>query len=273
MSYLKKSVLAWGLILATVLLSGCGPKKSPAVSNLPQAEPTATPARSIEETILQRPFVSLTPTSDGHWVNLEIRNLIDGTTGINYDLVYLADFEGSKIERGVSTGGVPVQLEGAKEYEKKILFGSASCTTGTCKYKYDENVTEGTLNLSLVGGLGEKFEVSYRIQKGSEGKQGLTAGDGVFSFVSSALPAKSLYLTISTIGVPTPLPAKVIPKSEPYGIFPAVTAKGTVSFKTDLTSAVIYASDGKNWQKLNTQIANGVASAEASGFSYFILAE
>jgi len=273
MNYLKKGFLALSLISAAVLLSGCGLKKSPAASSVPQAEPTSTPARSIAETISKRPFVSLTPTTDGHWVNLEIKNLIKGTTGINYDLVYLADFEGSKIERGVSTGGVPIDLNGADEYQKKILFGSASCTTGTCKYKYDENVTEGSLNLNLVGGLGEKYEVSYRIQRGSEGKQGLTTGDGLFSFVSSALSAKSLYLTISTIGIPTALPAGVVPKSEPYGLFPAITAKGIVSFKTDLTSAVIYASDGKSWRKLETKIANGVASAEASGVSYFILAE
>ncbi len=271
---MKKRILLAGLLASVVILSGCSLRKNSKAGNLPEAEPTPVPTRPIEQSIKERPYVTLLPTADRHWVTMEIKNIPKGTTGIDYDLIYLADFEGSKIERGVSTGGVPAGLSGATEYSKKILFGSASCTTGVCKYKYDENVNEGTLAIKLVGsGLGEKFETAYRIQKGKEAAgDGLTAGDGVFSLKAS-LPANTIYLTISTIGVPSQLPAGVTPKSSPYAVFPAVSAKTTVSFKTDLTNVSIYAYDGKSWKKLTASVSGGIITAEAAGASLFILTQ
>jgi len=241
-------------------------------SFFPAAQPTPFPTKPIEQTIDQRPFVSLIPTADGHWLNLEIKNIVKQVTALEYDLIYLAEAEESKIERGVSTGGIPIDLKGASEYAKKILFGSASCTTGVCKYKYDENVTEGSLNLKLIG-WSETYETVYRIQKGIEAKEGLTAGDGRFTFVSSKLPAKSLYLTTLTLGVPKPLPAEVTPKSEPYGIFPAISVAGQVSFSTTLNQATIYAFNGRTWQKLPTTLTDGQATAQASGAYLFILTQ
>jgi len=270
---MKKSLILLGLVFCVFSLSACGASKSSEKTLVPPAQPTPVPTRPIEQSIKERPFISLVPTADGHWVNLEVKNIINGATGIVYDLTYLAEVEGSKIERGVSTGDKPVELGSAREYAKKILFGSASCTTGVCKYKYDENVNEGMVSLNFTGAVNsEKYQSVYRIQKGKEAKVGLTTGDGIFSFVSSSLPANTLYLTISTIGVPIPLAEGIIAKSPPYGIFPAISAKGTVSFKFD-SEAEIYAYNGKTWQKLITTVTNGIASADSSGASIFILAK
>lgn len=250
-----------------------GPRKSAgSEDNFPSAQPTPVPTKPIEQTIQKRPFVSLIPTADGHWVNLEIKNIAKEVTALEYDLIYFADAEGIKIERGVSTGGIPVELKGASEYSKKILFGSASCTTGVCKYHYDENVSEGSFVLAQTG-WPEKYEAVFRIQKGAEAKEGLTAGDGHFLFVSSKLAAKSPYLTTQTIGVPKPLPDGVTPKSEPYGIFPAITVAGEVAFQTTLNQADIYGFNGRVWQKLTTEVIDGQAKASSSGQYLFILAQ
>lgn len=247
-------------------------RKEPSASENPfYEEPVAIPTRPIEEYMNERPYVSLVPTTDGHWVNLEIKRIAKGFSKIEYDLLYFADAEGSRIERGISTGGVPVELPGS-EYAKKVLFGSASCTTGTCKYRYDENVNEGSFTLKLVGGSVEKYDTAFRIQKNKEAAEGFSAGDGDFNFKSSSV-ASGLYLTISTIGVPAVLPSGVIAKSVPYGIFPVITAKGTVAFKTSLTEGNIYSYNGKNWQKLTTKISNGEATAETSGAYLFILTQ
>jgi hypothetical protein len=267
---MKKAFFLLSLFLAVFVLSGCGPKRTTG-ADLPEAQPTPYPTRPIEQTIKERPFVSLVPTSDRHWVTLEVKNISGSVTGLLYELTYMAEFEEGKIERGVTSGSNPVELSGASEYSKKILFGSASCTTGVCKYKYDENVSEGVLVLELQPG--ERYETVYRIQKGSEAKEGLSTGDGVFSYVSSILPAKGIYLTISTIGVPVSLPEGVVPKSVPYGIFPTVTGAGKVSITTAATEGSIYAYNGKSWQKLITTIANGTATAQSSSTSIFILAE
>lgn len=269
---MKRVLIVCGLIFCSLLLSGCSPKKSSKTSTIPP-EPTVAPERPIEESIGDRPYVSLVPTSDGHWVNLEIKRFAQDASNFEYDLIYFADFEGTKIERGITTGGVPVELTGT-DFFKKILFGSASCTTGVCKYKYDENVTEGSLVLTIKSTRGtDRYESVYRIQKGSEGKEGLTTGDGIFSFVSSSLKPKNLYLTISSIGVPAPLPAGLTPKSLPYAIYPAISEKGTVTIKTALTEGTVYGYNGKSWQKLTTTFADGAATAQTSGNFVFILTQ
>ncbi len=269
---MKKVAIILVLVLAVITLGVFGFKKITGRPAAVPAEPTPIPEPPIEESIGKRPFVSLLPTSDGHWVTMEVKNLPKGTAGLEYDLIYLAEVEGIKIERGVTTGGNPIELDGASEYSKKMLFGSASCTTGVCKYKYDENVTEGTLALKVIGQETVKYETAYRLQGGAEAKtEGFSTGDGKFRLTATSLPAKTLYLTTSTIGVPTPLPAGVIPKTVPYGIFPALSGKADVFFKTDLTEPVIYAYTGRTWQKLTTTVKDGEAMASTSGASIFIL--
>lgn len=261
------------ILACTVFLSGCAKKTS--VETPPgQIMPTPVPTRPVEETIKERPYVSLTISSDVHWLTLDIKNIKKGTTGLEYELTYFADFEGNRIERGVSTGGKPVELSNQSEYSKKLLLGSASCTTGTCKYKYDENVNEGKLILTLIGSGGkEKYESAFRIQKGKEAKEGFTTGDGVFSLVSGTLPQNSVFLTISSVGVPIPLPEGVTVKTIPYSVYPGLSTKGTVSFKTVLTAVDIYALSGKTWQKLATTFENGKATASFSNSSLFILGQ
>ncbi|HUW24310.1 MAG TPA: hypothetical protein VMW04_01650 [Patescibacteria group bacterium] len=271
---MKKIGVITVLLVAVIVLAVFSLKKISGRGGATSAEPTPIPARPIEESIKERPFVSLLPTTDGHWVTLEVKNLPKGTSGIEYDLIYLAEVEESKIERGVTTGGQPIELNGAVEYTKKMLFGSASCTTGVCKYKYDENVTEGTLMIKVIGAQTVKYETAYRLQRGEEAKtDGFSTGDGNFRLTAASLPAKTLYLTTSTIGVPVPLPAEVTAKSVPYGVFPSIAGKAEVTFKTDLAEATIYAYNGRSWQKLSTTVSNGEAVAAASSASIFILTQ
>ena len=261
------------IFAGAVSLSGCAKKKT-AETPPNQTAPTPVPTRPVEETIKERPYVSLNVSSDNHWITLEVKNIRKEITSLEYELTYFSDFEGNRIERGVSTGGKPVELTNQTEFFKKLLLGSASCTTGTCKYKYDEGVNEGILVLTLIGDNGkEKYESAFRIQKGNEAKEGLSTGDGVFSVISNTLPQNSLYLTISSVGIPTQLPEGVTAKIIPYAVYPNLTGKGTVSFKTALTQVSIYTLSGKTWQKLETALENGKATAAFSNTSLFILGE
>lgn len=273
---MKKLILGGLVLFSSILLSGCALRKSAVnPSEIPEAKPTPFPTKPIEQTIKERPFVSLIPSTDRHWLTLEVKNIVKGTEGLEYELTYFAEAEGSRIERGVSTAGKPVDLNGATSFFKKILLGSASCTTGTCKYKYDEGISEGTLTLTLnkAGGK-EKYESVFRVQQGKEGKEGLTTGDGVFSYASTSLPATVVYLGISSVGIPAQLPEGVTPKTIPYGIFSSGAVKGGIAaFKTDLTSVSIYAFDGKAWDRLATTVTEGRAKAASTTQNIFILAE
>lgn len=256
------------ILFCGVFLAGCAKSTTPSTTTPTSIPPTPVPQKPIEETIKERPFVSLTPTSDGHRVMLKIENVPVGVDSVEYEIVYLADIEGSKIERGVR--GTVKLSELSKQ--KEILFGSASCTTGTCKYKYDENVNEGTLSITLVKKEGkEKYDSVFRIQRGKEGKEGLTTGDGVFKFISASLPVNTLYLTISSIGIPSALSSELTAKSLPYGIFSTLAVKGTVSFKSTESEAKIYLWIGQKWQELTTTSSDGVLLAETTKSGIFIL--
>ena len=272
---MKKILIISLVLFSAIILSGCGEKTAEETQSVVLPIPTAIAVKPVDQTIKERPYVILQPGSDIHRLKFSIKNIPPGIKTIEYELTYFADFEGNKLERGINGTGSPMERGGVLEYSplEEILFGTASCTTGKCKYKYDENVTEGMLTLTLTGANGkEKYNSAFRIQKGKEAKEVFTTGDGVFSLTSSGLPANGVYLIISSVGVPVPLPEGVIPKTIPYTVYPNVTGKGTVSFKTT-DSGDIYTLVGKTWQKLVTKIENGKATADFSNSSLFILGQ
>src|SRR3990167_1307017 len=73
----------------------------------------------------KRPFVTLTPTSDGAEILISIENM-SSFDRIEYELTYLADnpqIAGEKIQRGST--GTDVNTKEQK-YKKSILLGTAS---------------------------------------------------------------------------------------------------------------------------------------------------
>ena len=258
------------IIFCGLVLSGCSLGKN---KNSQDATPTVKPnpkaVKSIEKSVKERPFVSLTPTTDGHRLTIRIRNISPQVKSLEYELIYFADFEGNKIERGLDTGGRPVFLEGKTEFSKEILFGSESCTTGKCKYRYDEGVSEGTLTLKFNYEEGvDKYMSSFRLQTGKQAAEGLSTGDGTF-LLKPAVKLNGYYLTLSTAGIPANLDKD--PVGLPYSVFPTISSKGIVSFKSDTTDANIYAYDGKVWKQLETKIDGGTLTANTSGEQTFIL--
>jgi len=233
-------------------------------------QPTPQPTKSAEESIATRPYVSLLPSVDAHRLTLKMANLPPDIKGFEYELIYFADFEGNKIERGVDSAGRQVDLIGKSDFAKEFLLGSESCTTGKCKYRYDEGVSEGTLTLKFYnknGGV-DKYMTSFRLQSGTSAKEGLSTGDGSFVFTLTGKPT-GYYLTMSMAGLPKQIDFS--PKSLPYSIFPSLSYKGTVAFNSTQTEFKIYGYNGSVWQKLDTKIANGQLTAESSDNYLFIL--
>lgn len=261
------------IIFSSLVLAGCTSKKPDQNQGNNQVveEEKIIPKKPIEQMVKEAPFVSMTSTADGHWINLEVKNVADKFSQIDYELIYLAGLDGNRIERGVTTGGKAVDLI-SKGFTKKILFGSESCTNG-CKYRFDENVNEGTFSFSLVGKDGkEKYDSTFRIQKGKEAKGGFSTGDGKFIFTSEIMSVSAYYLTISTFGLPKQL-ENVTARSLSYGIFSLSSIKaGKVLFKEAPTNAQIYGYNG-TWQKLETQIESGNATAKTTNQYVFVMAE
>jgi len=144
---MKKLLIISILIPSVFLLSACGKKEETG------ADPTPTP-RLVELDDSQKPLVSLTPRSDGHELKLIINGLDTTIEEIEYELIYRAEDKGMVIEKGL---GDTISVDGQKKIERDLLLGTSSCTN-TCKYKYDEGITGGTLSLTLIT---DRNQVAY----------------------------------------------------------------------------------------------------------------
>lgn len=167
----------------------------------PQATPVSTQVATLP--LEKRPYVSLFPQTNGHEVKLSVSN-INQSKSLEYELVYLV----GEASRGVIGSG---ELNGSTSFARDLLFGS--CSKNVCKY--DEGVEQGTLTLKLKGEKTQKYEVAFKMQKGSNAKKDLGLTDGNFSF-QGKLSSGQLYLVYGAIGVPKMPEGKVV--GGPYSL-------------------------------------------------------
>jgi hypothetical protein len=105
----------------------------------------------------QRPTVSLTPSSDGHWLDFKVQGIkVKGAATMDYELLYTT---GTGIQQGVPG---TVKLDGG-DIDRKLLLGSES----SGKFRYDEGVKEGTMTVKfrndkgkLLGKLSTTFSLN-----------------------------------------------------------------------------------------------------------------
>lgn len=179
---MKKISLLLTLVISGFIFSACGQTKTQIVVVTP------TPAsRLLELKEEEKPYVSIIPSSDGHWLTLKITKINSQIKKIDYDLVYTAADAGMEIEKGA---GGTFDVVGSSA-ERKILLGTESCTSG-CKYKYDNGVTGGNLTLTLSTSSGQvaTLEVPYSLRLGSSLKKSGTIDLPATSY-STKISAKS----------------------------------------------------------------------------------
>jgi len=163
--------------------------------------------RVPEIPLSQRPFTSLTPTSDGHYLNLFVCDQnVEGAESLDYELLY-------KTLDGI-TQGVPgtIKLMGKSEIERELLLGSES----SGKFRYDEGVEEGKLTLRFRNDRGKlvgKLVTDFHMQ--SDTKE-LGSLDGKFTY-ELARASDEFFVTMETFGLPGPAPGNLA--SGPYGVF------------------------------------------------------
>ena len=134
----------FALLAATLLLAGCGAKKT-STTVTPTPEP-----KVVEMPLDQRPLISLTPSADGHYLTLNITGLPSTITSIEYEILYNAGENGAVIEKGVGD----TLKEITSNIERKLLLGTESCTSG-CKYSYDKGVTGGSVTINFIDKNGQ----------------------------------------------------------------------------------------------------------------------
>lgn len=225
--------------------------------------------------ISKRPYVTLTPTSDGAEILISIENM-DYFDKIEYELTYLADnpqIAGEKLERGST--GIDVNTKEPK-YKKSILLGTASKGTRSP----DKGVADGKLTLHLFKDDTEYQSKTYWDQF-NEGAQAIEIDDRSNKFAIS-LPSlgKDYYIIIAdTVGVPRNAEFDANKATLPiYGVFSVAPdfkskAKVTLKVSSDLIDPQLYSFNSKDekWQKVESQFQNSEISAATSSLSTFVV--
>lgn len=205
----------------------------------PSNESNTTPEETatIEVALNDRPMASLTPTDDGHWLNMKVEKLLSSAKTMDYELLYtLPD---GRVQ------GVPgtVQLKGEKTLERKLLLGSES----SGKFRYDEGVKEGTLTLRFRNEKG-KLMVKYSTKFAMlTAVKDLTSTDGKVKIALSKAPKKGFFVIMDTFGVPG---SSETPTSGPYGVFTQTTEKVTGTI--EITGGAVQTWDGTGWVAATT---------------------
>ena len=145
----------------------------------------------LELSLEKRPFVTLTPTSDGHFLNMKIKKIDFGAFSLDYELIY-------QVPGGVQQG-VPgsVNLSGKREFETELLLGSESAG----KFRYDEGVEEGVLTLRFrdeEGRLLARFSTEFHMQTSTDL---LISLDSKFKYELEE-DSEEYFVTMITIGHP-----------------------------------------------------------------------
>lgn len=189
----------------------------------------------IEVSLNDRPIVSLTPTSDGHWLNLKIEKIqIQGAYSMDYELLYtLPDGR---------TQGVPgtVTLNGQSMIERELLLGSES----SGKFRYDEGVKEGTITVRFrndKGKLVARFTTKFALLSSTREAKSV---DEAFEATLTKNP-KGFFVIMETFGIPKEAPGDV--KSGPYGLFYSETT--FLSGKAKMGEYQVYRYSETGWEK------------------------
>ena len=185
----------------------------------------------------ERPVVTLTPRSNGYWLDMEISKfMIGGAETLDYELLYTLP-DGRQ-------QGVPgmIELSGRDLIQVELLLGSES----SGNFRYDEGVETGTMTLRFRNSSGQllvQFVSEFHLQSNTDT---LTSVDGGFEYLLDEI-SKAYFVTMNTIGYPDGLEQEI--QNEPYGVFTSSSEplSGDLSWVGDIQYW-----NGQDWSILDT---------------------
>jgi hypothetical protein len=169
----------------------------------------------LNVSLADRPVVSLTPTSDGHYLWLKVEKIVIDAASVDYELLY-------QNKEGVTLGVPGMQeLEGIENFDVELLLGSES----SGKFRYDEGVKEGSVILRFRNDQGKllaKFESEFRLYNDVTE---LISPDGNVKVVLSD-PTDDFFIVMESIGIPNNFPTSHEDILDgPYGLFSSAEVK------------------------------------------------
>ncbi len=245
--------------------------KRPTVSTSPD---NVVSAQELD--IAKKPFVTLTPTSNGAEIIITLQNMSDFDK-IEYELTYQADnpqIAGQKIERGAT--GTDVNPKDP-EYKKSILLGTASKGVRSP----DKGITDGKLTLHLFKGQTEyRSETPWDLIAAGSKKTQVKDRSAKVVWSIPALDQDYWIVIADTVGVP---PASggfsvkdaTLPVYGAFSIAPQfkTPATVTVSVNSDSQNPALYSYNNKDksWQKLDAKFDSSAKTVNASAATFTTL--
>ena len=163
----------------------------------------------IELKLDEMPVVYLTPTADGHYLNLKIEK-IKVPNAVTLDFQFLYDVP-DKVQQGSSGDDIDI---GSGSFATDLLLGSESAG----KFRYDEGVEKGILTLWFRDSdkkLITKVETDFHMQSDTEV---LSSNDGKFKF--EIVKPKGIFIVMNTLGLPDGYEFDINSvEYGPYGVF------------------------------------------------------
>lgn len=233
------------------------------------------PISDIE--LAKRPYVTLTPTSNGAEIIISIENMTE-FENIEFELTYMADnpqIPNEKIKRG--TTGTDVDTK-AEKYIKNMLLGTASRGAASP----DTGVEDGKLTLHMYkGDIEYQSETPWYMSQIGLTSTELSTTDGALLIKTPKLTKDYFVILTDTVGVPPKYEFDISKIQTPvYGVFstaPKFTKqKADMSIKTGFANSKLYVfyHQEKIWGNMDsTQSADAVEAKIESLATYVVVSQ
>ncbi len=229
-----------------------------------------------ELTLKDRPYVTLTPTSDGAEIIVSIENMA-AFEKIEYELTYLSDnpqVPGEKIQRGAT--GTDINTRDQK-YKKSVLLGTASRGVRSP----DKGITDGKLLLHLFRGDTQyDSETNWDLVQVGSRRSTITDRGGKFKLQVLGFTNDYWVIITETVGVPKPqdfdIQKVVLPSYGVFSIAPKFAKKGDLSITledgTGDYTLYIYNHGDSTWGKPDSSYnkSTKTLTSQVEFFSTFI---
>ncbi len=228
-------LLIAGLLVVGLVFFAVSKNKAKVASNT--EEDTEDNEVVAEISMSDRPFTTLTPSADGHWLKLNVVGIKNSPAKLEYELMYIVS-DGR-------TQGVPgiIDLKGESSIERNLLMGSES----SGKFRYDAGVEKGTLTLKFrneKGKLTGKLVTDFKLYNNN---LNLNSADDALKFTLDKADKKTFFVVMSTFGLPSTISGNL-----DRGPF-AILASSTTAHlgKADLGDGTYQMWDGSTWKEFN----------------------
>ena len=174
-------VIGGGVLLVVLLAGFFFMKKSSngGVAELPAeiGEEGMLPEQMIDLDEADEPEIMLTLDSTLSRGSLVISGIDSQFSALEYEFIYVSEYQGLMVERGISSGG-SVDIPSSGKLTKNLVFGVESCTTDTCHFTAEKVEADqpGMLVLRFLDEEDNVWEVEKEITFEKEG----TSYIGVF---------------------------------------------------------------------------------------------